>query len=277
MKSPYLNSTLAEVQEHLRSGGFAHENALSLAVKLPSRPLFQVAAKAKLNNQGQAVPDVLTFTHALGNLTVKEEIRSSSDLQVTVAYQLSSTSSLHLDADLATKAFKLGFSLAAALAKAEVTVGSDKVLQATAVLGNEKLGANFEGKIHSAAADYSLSFYAKRPNFDLILRCTGHQTSLQAVYFSYYQRLSSFWDIFGLIEVDRVANKRNLDVTCTYNYDQMNSLKAKLVTDGTFCCSVVHSLGAKTGISYGLQTNLWSLASSKAPEVQYGVKIKLAG
>lgn len=166
--------------------------------------------------------------------------------------------------------------LASALAKCNVTLGTDKVFQASGTLGNEAVGVNVEAKVSSAKVHYTLAVYAKRPAFDLMLRCAGSQ-ALEVFYFSYYQRINQFWDLFGLVEIDRVAQKRNLDLTCTYNYDQLNSVKAKLVTDGTLCCSVVHSLTAKVGLAYGFQTNLVPLLSGHSPELQYGIKIKLAG
>jgi len=281
MACPYLHASLAEIQERkfqsdLRSGGFSHENALSLALKLPSNSVCQVTAKAKVNNQGEPVPDQVTFTHNFGKLTLREEVRSSSKVKVAAQYQLAESAEINFEGDMATKKAKVGFVLASALAKCNVTLGNDKVLQASGTLGNEKIGANAEAKVSSAKAHYTLAVYAKRPAFDLMLRCTGSQ-ALEVFYFSYYQRISQYWELFGLVEIDRTAQKRNLDLTCTYSYDQMNSMKAKLVTDGTLCCSVVHSLSAKVGLSYGFQTNLLPLLSARSPDIQYGLKLKLAG
>lgn len=236
-----------------------------------------MTAKAKVNNKSEPVPDLVTFTHTFGRLTLWEEVKSSSKVKVGASYQIAESAEMSFEGDMVTKKAKLGFVLSNALAKCDVTLGSDKTLAASGTLGNEKVGANAQAKVSKGESTYSLSIYAKRPAFDLMLRCTGSQTTLQAFYFSYYQRFNKSLDLFGLVEIDKVAEKRNLDLTCTYTYDEINSVKAKLVTDGTLCCGFIHSLSAKIGISYGFQTNLRPLLSGHSPEIQYGMKLKLAG
>jgi hypothetical protein len=196
---------------------------------------------------------------------------------VGASYQIAKSAEMSFEGDMVTKKAKLGFVLANALAKCDVTLGSDKTLAASGTLGNEKVGANAQAKVSNGESTYSFSIYAKRPAFDLMFRCTGSQITLQAFYFSYYQRFNKSLDLFGLVEIDKAAEKRNLDLTCTYTNDEINSVKAKLVTDGTLCCGFIHSLSAKIGISYGFQTNLRPLLSGHSPDIQYGMKLKLAG